>query len=155
MTIKELLRKLRIDASGEQGRMSASHMYQLADLVAAEVSAKDQTLAALVAQQRDVFIAGWSAGFQEALTPDKYPDQDRCEVAFQEWLKDQLVSPSTPEPLKRRQVCPRCHGTGECSNAQFQCMCRHHEVWCALVQDRGDCDCRRASAPSTPHEDTV
>jgi hypothetical protein len=37
---------------------------------------------------RAVFEAGWDAGFQEALTPDTHPDQDRCAVAYAEWLRD-------------------------------------------------------------------
>jgi len=39
-----------------------------------------------------VFRAGWDAGFQEALQPDRYPHQNRCEMAYQVWLKE------PPEP---------------------------------------------------------
>lgn len=46
--------------------------------------------------------------------------------------------------------CPRCHGSGECSNGQFHCMCRWHRVGCALVHGRADCDCELA-----PHRHTV
>jgi hypothetical protein len=45
--------------------------------------------------------------------------------------------------------CPRCKGTGECSNAQFRCMCRWHRRGCALVHGVADCDCRN-DAPSLP-----
>jgi hypothetical protein len=34
----------------------------------------------------DVFTAGWNAGFQEAQQPDAFPHEDRCAVAFREWL---------------------------------------------------------------------
>ncbi len=37
--------------------------------------------------------------------------------------------------------CHHCHGTGECSNAQFLCMCRHHFAGCALYKTLGDCTC--------------
>lgn len=34
---------------------------------------------------RAAFLAGWSAGFQEALIEDIHPDQDRESVAWAEW----------------------------------------------------------------------
>jgi hypothetical protein len=55
-----------------------------------------------VSDERRIFTAGWSAGFQEALEPDRYPDRDRCEDAFREWTllrADELASPPTTEPL--------------------------------------------------------
>lgn len=48
-----------------------------------------------VPPQEHVFIAGWSAGFQEALSPDIHPEEDRCATAYAEWLKDSLL-PTTP-----------------------------------------------------------
>jgi hypothetical protein len=37
------------------------------------------------------FNAGWYAGFREAIKPDKYPHQDRCSVAFEEWISEHLA----------------------------------------------------------------
>lgn len=43
------------------------------------------------------FTAGWDAGFQEALKPDIYPEQDRCAVAYDHWCDDTIRSaPSRP-----------------------------------------------------------
>jgi hypothetical protein len=58
-----------------------------------------------VSDERRIFTAGWSAGFQEALEPDRYPDRDRCEDAFREWTllrADELASPPTTEALTNR-----------------------------------------------------
>jgi hypothetical protein len=54
---------------------------------------------------RIAFESGWSAGFQEALTPDEHPDQDRCAVAFAEWqreVRDQSV-PQPPAEKKKHE----------------------------------------------------
>jgi len=50
---------------------------------------------------------------------------------------------SSPQLYPPHADCPTCHGTGESPNAQFRCHCRWHRIGCALVQGRGDCDCRR------------
>jgi len=41
---------------------------------------------------RKMFEAGWNAGFQEALEPDRFPDQNRCEVRYRE------IFPSASKP---------------------------------------------------------
>jgi hypothetical protein len=46
-------------------------------------------------------------------------------------------------PLKD---CPLCHGSGECSNSQFQCICQFHGYVCPFVSGHGDCDCRQIAA---------
>jgi hypothetical protein len=47
------------------------------------------------AAQYEIFEAGWNAGFQEALEPDRFPTQNRCEVRYRE-----IYSPSTAEAVK-------------------------------------------------------
>lgn len=54
------------------------------------------------------------------------------------------------QPSPFHTDCPNCHGSGECSNRQFRCHCRHHRSGCALVSGRGDCDCQQPSPAPPP-----
>lgn len=40
------------------------------------------TLPDITTIQREALEPDWAAGFQEALEPDRHPDQDRCDDAF-------------------------------------------------------------------------
>lgn len=66
------------------------------------------------------FESGWNAGFQEALEPDRFPDQNRCEVLYRE-LFTRLTTPVVIEVSKCCRVkvevvgaasdlyqCPKC-----------------------------------------------
>jgi hypothetical protein len=71
-----------------------------------------------VSDERRIFTAGWSAGFQEALEPDRYPDRDRCEDAFREWTllrADALASPPTTVALPNSE-------TEQCENSLYSAI---------------------------------
>lgn len=61
----------------------------------------------------EIFQAGWDAGFQEALQPDRFPDQNRCEVRYRE-----IFSVGT-EPLYRCSTC----GTEYAARADERACC--------------------------------
>ena len=67
-----------------------------------------------------------------------------CPCACHEAPPPETLSRKPGEPLPD---CPRCGGTGECDNAQFQCPCRHHFPHCELIYGQGNCDCMGPSAP--------
>jgi hypothetical protein len=52
--------------------------------------------------------------------------------------------------------CPHCHGTGECSNAQFLCICRWHLPGCKFLRNYRDaCQCADSSdALESAHQET-
>lgn len=61
----------------------------LADWVCASVNGYDGAIRAMNGgneRDREMFEAGWNAGFQEALEPDRFPEQNRCEVRYREML---------------------------------------------------------------------
>lgn len=41
----------------------------------------------------DLFQQGWDAGFQEALTPDIRPDQDRCAETYWQMVGSGMIQP--------------------------------------------------------------
>jgi hypothetical protein len=48
----------------------------------------------------DLFREGWSAGFQEALQPDRYPDRDRCLDAWRE-VRAARAGAEAPPPERK------------------------------------------------------
>jgi hypothetical protein len=65
----------------------------------------------------DLFRDGWSAGFQEALQPDRYPHRDRCLDAWRELAAARSALPPLPDSkptFKGRDLdvlCARCGRT--------------------------------------------
>ncbi len=54
-------------------------------------------------EMKRIFMAGWGAGFQEALKPDEFPDQDRGSFAYCEWLLEQINLPAPPSSSPEKE----------------------------------------------------
>jgi hypothetical protein len=54
----------------------------------------------------DLFREGWSAGFQEALQPDRYPHRDRCLDAWEALAAARSALPPPPDRLDEIQRSP-------------------------------------------------
>jgi hypothetical protein len=108
----------------------------------------------------DRLSAASSSPGEPTMTVRVIRDGKAEDVTFQRTLPDPPCplcgSSSSPGETRARVEypphadCPRCHGTGECPNAQFSCICRWHRTDCRFRKDtRQACHCD--GPPASPH----